>query len=101
MSPADINKTALTMAQRDVNANLSLMGKPAAVRDAEIDRLTKKYSQQLQEGVGSGASAPAAPAPAAAPSATLRPVDQQALEWANANPADPRSAEIKRRLGVK
>jgi hypothetical protein len=27
--------------------------------------------------------------------------DKQALEWANANPKDPRSAQIKQRLGVK
>jgi len=27
--------------------------------------------------------------------------DRQALEWANANPNDPRSAQIKRRLGVR
>lgn len=33
--------------------------------------------------------------------ATLSPVDQQALEWATANPTDPRSAQIKSKLGVK
>lgn len=31
---------------------------------------------------------------------TLSDADRQALEWANANPSDPRSAEIKRRLGM-
>lgn len=36
-------------------------------------------------------------APAAAPQ--LAPIDQQALEWANANSADPRAAAIKQRLG--
>jgi hypothetical protein len=30
----------------------------------------------------------------------LSPVDQQALDWANANPKDPRSAQIKQRLGM-
>jgi hypothetical protein len=29
----------------------------------------------------------------------LAPIDQQALEWANSNPADPRAAVIKQRLG--
>ena len=29
----------------------------------------------------------------------LSPIDQQALQWANSNPADPRSAAIKQRLG--
>lgn len=32
---------------------------------------------------------------------TLSPADKQALEWANDNPTDPRSAKIKQRLGVK
>jgi hypothetical protein len=31
----------------------------------------------------------------------LNPQDQQALDWATANPKDPRAAEIKQRLGVK
>lgn len=32
---------------------------------------------------------------------TLSSQDQQALEWANANPKDARSAQIKKRLGVQ
>lgn len=35
----------------------------------------------------------------AAPRA-LAPADQQALDWANANPKDPRAAQIKQRLGL-
>jgi hypothetical protein len=31
----------------------------------------------------------------------LSPQDQQALDWANANPTDPRSATIKQRLGAR
>lgn len=31
----------------------------------------------------------------------LSPQDQQALDWANANPGDPRSAAIKQRLGAR
>lgn len=31
----------------------------------------------------------------------LAPADQQALDWANANPKDPRSAEIKKKLGAQ
>ena len=31
----------------------------------------------------------------------LSPQDQQALDWANSNPTDPRSATIKQRLGAK
>jgi hypothetical protein len=62
----------------------------------------------------SAAPAPAAPtrtpgpgragqgAPAAAPAAPrqLSAEDRQALEWANANPRDPRAAEIRRKLGM-
>jgi hypothetical protein len=33
--------------------------------------------------------------------AAVTGVDQQALEWANANPNDPRAAQIKQRLGAK
>lgn len=32
---------------------------------------------------------------------TLSPADKQALDWANSNPTDPRSAKIKQRLGAK
>lgn len=31
---------------------------------------------------------------------TLAPMDQEALKWANSNPADPRAAAIKQRLGM-
>lgn len=31
----------------------------------------------------------------------LAPADKQALDWANANPKDPRAAEIKQHLGVR
>lgn len=34
-----------------------------------------------------------------APKVELTPVDQQALQWANSNPGDPRAAAIKQRLG--
>jgi hypothetical protein len=41
--------------------------------------------------------------PGAAPGrgTNMNEQDQQALNWANANPDDPRSAEIKKRLGVQ
>jgi len=34
-------------------------------------------------------------------SSALSTEDQQALNWANSNPTDPRAAEIKARLGVR
>lgn len=36
-----------------------------------------------------------------APGATRSPQDQQALDWANAHPNDPRAAQIKQKLGVQ
>lgn len=51
-----------------------------------------KYVGDMESGTTKkrgGASAP-----------TLAPVDQQALQWANSNPADPRAAAIKQRLGM-
>jgi len=41
------------------------------------------------------------PAPGGKAPKLLSPKDKQALDWANANPKDPRSAKIKQRLGVK
>ncbi len=35
------------------------------------------------------------------PKSSLSAQDQQALNWANSNPKDPRAAQIKNRLGVK
>lgn len=35
-----------------------------------------------------------------APKPAMSPQDQQAAEWANANPNDPRAAKIKQRLGL-
>jgi hypothetical protein len=31
---------------------------------------------------------------------SIAPKDQQALDWANKNPTDPRSIQIKKRLGM-
>jgi hypothetical protein len=47
------------------------------------------------------AAVPAAAAPAAPTASTPSNQNQQALAWANAHPQDPRSAQIKTRLGVK
>jgi hypothetical protein len=37
----------------------------------------------------------------ATPARSLTPQDQEALNWANSNPNDPRAAQIKQRLGAK
>lgn len=46
-------------------------------------------------------AAPAAKGGAPAPAASMSVQDQQALQWANSNPNDPRAAQIKQRLGVR
>jgi hypothetical protein len=40
-------------------------------------------------------------APAEIKAKQLAPQDQQALQWANSNPTDPRSAQIKKKLGIQ
>jgi hypothetical protein len=52
---------------------------------AKFNELKRYY---LQQGSASGAT-------------SLSPQDQQALNWANANPNDPRAKQIKEHLGVK
>jgi hypothetical protein len=42
---------------------------------------------------------PAVSGKTARPSVTITPADQQALNWANSNPKDPRAFQIKQRLG--
>lgn len=70
MSAFDANKAAMTMAQRDIANNLGLTGKPAAVRDAEMKRLTEQYRTDLMRGMPATGAAPAsAVAPAASPGA--------------------------------
>lgn len=60
----------------------------ARVRMREAYNDTYSYREQRDSGKG-------------ADTAKLSPVDKQALDWANANPKDPRAAQIKQRLGVK
>lgn len=49
---------------------------------------------------GPGRAGQGTPAAAPATPRQLTAEDRQALEWANANPRDPRAAEIRRRLGM-
>jgi len=54
------------------------------------------HNRPIHEVSGAHGAAPAAAGPKA-----LSGADQQAMEWANANPNDPRAAAIKQRLGVQ
>lgn len=64
---------------------------PAATKkaaSATIREINERYA-----GVPKGSSNPAQPK-------QLAPQDRQALDWANANPNDPRAAKIKQKLGM-
>ena len=60
------------------------------------DAMSRPFTQILDQNVGGAGGAPAT-----APGATASSADQQALQWANANPNDPRAAQIKQRLGAQ
>jgi hypothetical protein len=61
----------------------------------DVVRQAKEYAQRQQSKYDDTyADDLAAPAKSA-----LSPIDQQALQWANSNSADPRAAAIKQRLG--
>lgn len=84
--PPDVRKRIFDRAEQAVRARL---------------KFSSDKAKALREGTyftGDGGVNPMAAAPAqAAPSGQ----DAEALAWADANPRDPRSAEIKRRLGAR
>lgn len=66
----------------------------AANRDLAIQGVLAEVPQQHR-----GSIKAATPQPKPAQSAAQNPMDAQALQWANANPNDPRAKAIKQRLG--
>ena len=86
-------KNSTGMSSQQLNSNFELKSMLDSLSDVSLgyeasmeilDRLERDYVK------GGGMKTPA-----------LSPQDQQALNWANSNPNDPRSAQIKQRLGVK
>jgi hypothetical protein len=86
-------KNATGMSSQQLNSNFELKSMLDSLSDVSLgyeasmeilDRLERDYVK------GGGMKSP-----------PLSPQDQQALNWANSNPNDPRSAQIKQRLGVK
>ena len=69
----------------------------AQMRD--VVRQSKEYALRQQSKYDDTYADDLTAPPAGANKPTLSPVDQQALTWATANPTDPRSAQIKQRLG--
>jgi hypothetical protein len=56
--------------------------------------ISKEEVKNIESRMGSGISEQPRPA------RTLSTEDKEALDWANSHPQDPRSAQIKSRLGV-
>lgn len=82
-------------------ARLAGLAKPAkklVAPVAEYQALIGRY-QALSQGDGAAPAGRTAPAEVGG-APELSPVDQQALEWATAHPADPRAAQIRKRLGL-
>lgn len=86
-------KNATGMSSQQLNSNFELKSMLDSLSDVSLgyeasmeilDRLERDYVK------GGGMK-----------SSALSPQDQQALNWANSNPNDPRSAQIKQRLGAK
>lgn len=67
------------------NKNAKQVDKDRA--QANIDRTKADVIKSLTGGIASGGG-------------SMSPQDKEALEWANANPNDPRSAQIKQKLGA-
>lgn len=73
--------------------------KRALLRAAETARQTKQRAREAYDDTYSYRSS-GQPAGGDAPP-PMSAEDKQALDWANANPKDPRAAAIKQRLGVR
>jgi hypothetical protein len=71
-------------------------------RKKDFDEMLTPRARERLGALEKAAAAGVAPAGDGAPTAAGRSaIDQQALDWANANPNDPRAAQIKQRLGVQ
>ena len=98
---------------RQVISGTKTLNKDTLLRMAQIKRqaqedIANAWNQRIQSGELDDwykySKRPKKPfeIPARAKTAPqLSPTDQQALDWANANPRDPRAAQIKAKLGVQ
>lgn len=69
---------------------------------AQLERgIFEDEINRLNRMIGGGAPAEPKAGQAKAPQKEISPRDQSALDWANANPDDPRSERIKQRLGIE
>ena len=97
-------KEATGMSAKQMDSNVELKMYLAAATDPSLDfESNMKALDNLEKLIGSGklnTGAPKAETPKAAAPKTMSAEDKQALDWANANPKDPRAAKIKQRLGM-
>jgi hypothetical protein len=84
---------ALTDPSRSIQANQAIL--------ENLEKFVASGGTYSARKSGGAVTPPSAPTPTPAPAPTLTPQDKQALDWANANPKDPRAAQIKQRLGVQ
>jgi hypothetical protein len=69
--------------------------------DAKIEKTAEdNYARVYKKVTGEDYSGTSTNAPPPPVTSDLSAQDRQALDWANSNPNDPRSAAIKKRLGV-
>lgn len=99
-------KEATGMSAQQMNSNAEMMLYLQAATDPTLSiEANRSALANLDRLFGLGLAKPPKdrmPAPdATGGGRALSAQDQQALDWANANPNDPRSAKIKTRLGVK
>lgn len=99
LSDAD-RKYAERMAAGDITVDRRALEKILQIQETAATRAIERHNQKVK---GIKTKIPLEvnieqPEPAAS---NLSPTDKQALDWANANPKDPRAAQIKQRLGVK
>lgn len=89
-------KNATGMSAQQLNSNVELqtmlksLSDPSQGYDAAM-RIIDSIEEAYVRGKGMPKRTPT----------SLSPQDQEALAWANANPKDPRAAQIKQQLGVK
>lgn len=91
---AMMKATGMSAKQMDSNAELKLWLSTATDPTLDIES-NRKALANIERKYLSGAQPAQAPAKPA-----MSPQDQQAAQWANANPNDPRAAKIKQRLGL-
>ena len=86
-------KNATGMSSQQLNSNFELKTMLDSLSDVNLGyeasmRIIDNLENSYVKGAGMGKS-------------SMSAEDKQALQWANSNPNDPRSAQIKQRLGVK